>query len=720
MRLRRLVDTTNLQDWFTILILKFCSVWCLFLYVSVAVVIPKAQAIESLQQANEARFENAETASEPADLFARDTYTLTSMVCPFKGEIDYDSQHMDCFRLAVPENRETEASRTIQLNIIKIGARKPDNWDDEAKGEWSKRDDPVIYLTGGPGAEAALYVSRFIDHGLRDHRDLYILEQRGIGFSDDFCPEVSAIEPAAQNVESFEQQTQAGIQQLDTCFKRASVAGVDLRGYNTIENARDVKALRRALGFEQWNVWGISYGSVLGQAYLHEDPEGIRAAVIDAIVPIDPNINFQGLARYYQRVLTMLGDLCADDPACAANFPDFEKRLKQAIESVYASPIVINDAIDKEIYPSGKATFFHDIIAGLPFLQFYEQDNYPTLPALIDALATIVEEQDYERFRLLTSAAPLGGFSGISRGMYNAIACNDGWVDTYRKSYERDRQNHPILSLLNGPIGNADRMVALCEKYGLIARDPADFAPRMIDTRTIVAEGAMDPITPPPFAKAIMPNFSNGTYVEWPYAGHGPTRSVPCAGDFLTAFFDDPNGELDTSCADDMQKPVFQGPLYKSDGLLLTLAKLEEDPKQIIGQATLLAIAAFVLPVAFIMISISPIARLINGQVGEPSRGARISAWLTALMGIASIVIIAAAVSATFEASELLFLAGLLGWAKYGVYAGYLAGLFGFLTLFLTIRARRSAPLLIGTLIGLLLTSIGGIALSFAFLLSGI
>lgn len=242
----------------------------------------------------------------------------------------------------------------------------------------------------------------------------------------------------------------------------------------------------------------------------------------------------------------------------------------------------------------------------------------------------------------------------------------------------------------------------------------------MIDTRTIVAEGAMDPITPPPFAKAIMPNFSNGTYVEWPYAGHGPTRSVPCAGDFLTAFFDDPNGELDTSCADDMQKPVFQGPLYTSDGLLLSLAKLEEDPKQIAGPAALLAVAVIVLPVAFLMISLSPIARLINGQVGEPSRGARISAWFTALIGTSSIVIFAAAVFATFEASELLFLAGLLGWAKYGVYAGYLTGLFGLLTLFLTMRARRLAPLLIGTLIGLLLTGIAGVALASALLITGI
>jgi hypothetical protein len=217
-----------------------------------------------------------------------------------------------------------------------------------------------------------------------------------------------------------------------------------------------------------------------------------------------------------------------------------------------------------------------------------------------------------------------------------------------------------------------------------------------------------------------MPNFSNGTYVEWPYAGHGPTRSVPCAGDFLTAFFDDPNGELDTFCADDVPKPVFNGPLYTSDGLLLSLAKLEEDPKQIAGPVSLLAIAVLVLPIAFLIISLSPIARLINGQIGEPSRGGRISAWLTALIGTASIIIFGLAVSATYEASELLFLVGLLGWAKYGVYAGYLAGLLGLLTLFLTIRARRSAPLLIGTLTGLLVTGIGGIALSLSFLVSGI
>ena len=112
------------------------------------------------------------------------------------------------------------------------------------------------------------------DHTLLDHRDLYILEQRGIGSSDDFCPFYSSRNPLASDVATFEESLESALQRKADCAINASAAGVDLRGYNTIENARDVKALRRALGFEKWNVWGISYGSILGQAYVREDPEG--------------------------------------------------------------------------------------------------------------------------------------------------------------------------------------------------------------------------------------------------------------------------------------------------------------------------------------------------------------------------------------------------------------------------------------------------------------
>jgi hypothetical protein len=106
-------------------------------------------------------------------------------VCPFKGRIEYDPGEIECGLLQVPENREDPDSRFIELHFVKLNS----TWDDEEEQdddeedsglEPGKRDDPVIYLTGGPGAVAEGYVERFKDHGIRKHRDLYILEQRGI------------------------------------------------------------------------------------------------------------------------------------------------------------------------------------------------------------------------------------------------------------------------------------------------------------------------------------------------------------------------------------------------------------------------------------------------------------------------------------------------------------------------------------------------------------
>ena len=126
-------------------------------------------------------------AQDAGDLFARDSYRIDTVVCPFKGEIEYEPGDIECGLLEVPENREDPDSRFIELHFVKLNSRwgKDEEEDDEEEDSGlapGKRDDPVIYLTGGPGARVNYYVGRFKDHTLLDHRDLYILEQRGIGF----------------------------------------------------------------------------------------------------------------------------------------------------------------------------------------------------------------------------------------------------------------------------------------------------------------------------------------------------------------------------------------------------------------------------------------------------------------------------------------------------------------------------------------------------------
>lgn len=663
-----------------------------------------------------------EAAPDAADagIFARDKFTLETIVCPFKGEIKYKPGEISCGLLTVPENREKEASRSIKLHFVKLHARKPEKWDDAEKGEWKKRDDAIIYLTGGPGAKVDGYVKRFKDHGARDVRDMYILEQRGIGNSEDFCPKYALFDPSVTNKEDWDEYQRAGIKVIEHCFAAAKAAGVDLSAYNTIENARDVEALRRALGFDQWNVWGISYGSILGQAYIKEDPAGIRAVVLDAIVPIEPGAHFQRIGTHYQRDLDLLEKACNANKTCAAAFPDFQERLKAAIMKTRSTPITV-DAIDTELFPSGKGWFFGDLVGGIPFASLYEQDNYPTLPALIDAMSRTIEKGNDKSFRLLTAAGGGGGGGGfaISQGMYNAISCNDGWWGQLHDAIAQDIVDHPALSSLLPPPDLINEVAAMCRRYGMNPRPEDQYAAVVTDIPSVIANGEMDPITPPPLAKAILPGFSNATYVEFPYAGHGPTRSVKCAGDFLTKFFDAPDAIVDTKCADDMKAPDFSGRLYRTEGVKRLAVLASEDERKVAGPALWFGLPALALLIGFLVYTLAPIARVINRNEASATLGARPLAFATALLGALSVGGLAFGVYATFEASELLFLGGLLGWTRWFAIAGLAAGLTGLGVLFFTVKALRENALPIGTLLGLVLTGASGAALASFLLLNG-
>lgn len=684
-----------------------------FLAFLVSALLPAAlSAQEVAAELTAALAENSaepEPAEETLDLFARDSFTARTVVCPFKGEVEYKPGEISCGRLEVPENREKSRSRMIEIAFTKIHAKQPDDWNAEENGEWVKRDDPIIYLTGGPGVKAQGYVARLKDHGVRETRDLYILEQRGIGWSSDYCPDYSLFDPSAANTPVWGEYQRASLKAMESCFAKAKAARVDLSGYSSIENARDVKALRQALGYDQWNVWGISYGSILGQAYLKEDPEGVRAAVIDAIVPLQQDITFHNIARYYDRVLTMLEDACNDDAACAKDFPNLVANYKDAIKAVAASPIEI-DAIDEELFPSGKAYIYHDLIGAAPFSLFYEQKNYPSLPAFIAALTRMVEEKDYDALRMITA----GGSAAvdISQGMYDAIACNDGWHAGIRKAFEEDGLDHPVLSMIFGDPALADEQAQICKRYGATARPAEDYAAVETDIRTLIVEGAMDPITPPPLAEKILPGFSNGTYVEFAFAGHGPTRSVECAGEFLTKFYDDPNGELDTSCPESMEAPDFAGPLFETSAFANLGAIAAEDRKKVLVPALWLGLPAIAFVFGVIIFTLAPLARIINRAGAASTGGARLLAWATALAGAASIGGIGAAAAMTAQENALLLLVGLPGWAVWFAIAGLLAGPMGAMLLWLTLRARMRTALPVGVLFGLLLTGAAGIALA--------
>src|SRR5690606_39073830 len=71
------------------------------------------------------------------------------------------------------------------------------------------------------------------------------------------------------------------------CHADLTAQGIRLNAYTSAENAADIADLRVALGYEQVNLYGISYGTRLALTIMRDHPQGIRSVVLDSVYPPD-------------------------------------------------------------------------------------------------------------------------------------------------------------------------------------------------------------------------------------------------------------------------------------------------------------------------------------------------------------------------------------------------------------------------------------------------
>lgn len=646
----------------------------------------------------------AEEAVEPDEIEWLRADGFDTVVCPFRDRVEYDRGEIECGLIEVPENREVEGSRSIELHFVRINARG----EDSEGNELTVVDDPVIYLTGGPGVTVEGYVRRLKDHGIADRRDLYILEQRGVGHSGDFCPFFGDRNRAEQIRDNFEDSQRAFFDQARRCIEGARARGTDVSAYHTFENARDIRALRLALGLDDWNVWGISYGSVLGQAYMKVDPEGIRAAVIDAIVPLDLH-ELMRIPHWHTRNLDRLFAACAEQEACARAFDGLERRYRAAIANMTEDPVSL-EVEPGERYPTGEAWLFQDLIAGMPFSLLYEQSNHPAIPAIIDGLTRAVEQRDQNFFRAVALAEPDSGF-GISMGMSTAVRCLDGYVDRHAESAPGDFRDYPTLARAFGALEVIRQAPEMCREAGLEPRDPAQFELVETDLPVLVANGAWDPITPVPLAEYIMPGFENGRLVVFPHAGHGPTRSLDCAGDFLNGYFDDPLADLDMECVEEGEDAAeYIAPYYRTGAAARALV-MHEEREQRLQRHAIWGGASIGLSLAgLVVLLLAWISRRLNSQSLKPAGGSRFLVFLATGAAVTYAGGLGAAMYVTGEITEAMLLFGLVSWARWIAWLGPLAGVLGLFALVQCWRYRASIPP--AARVGLLVASLAVVSVS--------
>ena len=347
----------------------------------------------------------------------------------------------------------------------------------------------------------------------------------------------------------------------------------------------------------------------------------------------------------------------------------------------------------------------------------YEQDEHPAIPSVMRALSQYAELRDEEIFQAFTvTTRPL---SGLSAGMAGAIRCNDGYIHSQAEMADEDLQEEFGFKQGLFTIEGAQLKAQACEDSGLAPRNRADYQPVKTSIPTLIINGDWDPVTPPALAEYIAPGFDNSRLIIVPYAGHGPTRSMPeCAGQVMNDFYDDPTQDmtqLDADCFENgVDAPEFLD-YTQTDVALRLLARFSDDPKRIVLPGVSLGIVVIILLTGFIAIIFGAISRRLSSHP-EPSRNIgpntpRLLGFLTATLSVFGLGFIGAGFATTFKVSELSIIAGIAPPAGMGAVLILLSALTGLATIYSIFTANKSSTIRRRTIIGLPLIGVCAVLL---------
>ncbi len=460
--------------------------------------------------------------------------------CAFQTPEDVD---VECGWVTVPQNWDDDADPdTIRLHVATFSS------------EATPADaTPVVYLEGGPGGDSLGLISfTFGDlfGPILDQHPLVIFTQRGSALSeiDLECEEVTDVELNAFS-EAPDPDSTEGMEALQACAQRLQDEGADLTSYNSVASAHDADAVRAALGHDEWNVLGISYGTRLGQELARQHPEEIRALILDSVQPTDPQFgSLAAVPTTFERSLNELFAGCAADADCAAANPNLEERFRALVAQVDAEPIelVASDQLTGETYD---VVVDDTRLLGSVFQSLYSAEAFSALPEMVEQL----EAGDTSTLAVLVGLE-ITNAPFFSNGMYAAVMCHDYLNSlTPEGAFDAGLTGDPLF---DGQFAGEtlEELNQLCEIFPTGSADAAVAEPVQSDVPTLLMSGNFDPITPPSFAEAIEPGFSNSQVAVLPSVGHGAVGDE-CGMTIALDFFADPSSPADQSCIADIGAP---------------------------------------------------------------------------------------------------------------------------------------------------------------------
>ncbi|MCB0032396.1 MAG: alpha/beta fold hydrolase [Anaerolineales bacterium] len=452
--------------------------------------------------------------------------------CQFTSTVEADIQ---CGTLIVPEDR-AHPERMIRLHVAVIASRSS-----------NPAPDPVVYLNGGPGAHtlaAADYFAMQFDDIL-DQRDLILFDQRGVGYSEPAldCPEIMAEKLAHLEADLDPAAEKANVRAaLSACYTRLAADGVNLSAYNSAASAADLDDLRQVLGYETWNLLGVSYGTRLALTAMRDfdHTSTIRSVILDSVFP--PQVDAQAVnSGNINRSFNLMFARCIAIAACNNAFPDLKSRFYQLVDDLNREPVTVV-VTDRETRTAYRVPFNgYDLIDTL-FTVMYSADQIITLPRVLSRL-----EQNSTSVLSDWLSDWLHQPEYVSLGMTYSIQCAEEMPFNDLAAFEVSLETVPP-QLVDFIEINADDVAAICDLWQVEAADPLETEPVRSDIPTLILSGDYDPVTPPSFAQETAAYLDHAYTYEFEGQSHNVMASSQCGMELAVAFLDHPDVFPDGKC----------------------------------------------------------------------------------------------------------------------------------------------------------------------------
>ncbi|MET0457877.1 MAG: alpha/beta hydrolase [Ilumatobacteraceae bacterium] len=335
---------------------------------------PETTTVPSTVPSTVASTEPPETSAPQATVL--DVVTTTA-IGPPPAILEWsptENDLVDVGSLEVPVDDDDPQGPSMTLAVVRHRAVDAD-----------QRIGALLVNPGGPGFGGSVYAEQadqIFGDELLSHFDIIGWDPRGTGASVPAVDCIDEYDPylgieASPDTPEEELELRTALAELAAgCVARS---GAILDHITTADAARDMDAIRIALGEDTISYFGFSYGTMLGATWATLFPDTVRAAVFDG--SIDPTTGrsqhlLDQAAGFEQTLQAFLAD-CSADPTCPfSNGGDASGAFGELLAEMESSPMAT---------VSGRPPLVDGVFEVAVAQALYAEEQWPQLASALAA-----------------------------------------------------------------------------------------------------------------------------------------------------------------------------------------------------------------------------------------------------------------------------------------------------------------------------------------------